>query len=119
MIKNLKVVASILAFSLLIYTSCAMSSFVLTGQKLPPLSEDAHVDVIMRAIPTYKVVQIGIVKIQRGSLEQQIEKAKKVARMNGGDVLILTEVGQGVDYNKGMADTYDIRTFEVSKKVKE
>lgn len=101
----------------LFFIGCAMSNFTLTGNKYPPLSEDAQVAVIMRAVPDYKVEQIGIVNLQCGMERQCVEKAQKVARQNGGDVVVLVKTDTGFMYNQGMATTYYIHTYEVCKKV--
>lgn len=119
-----KILLLVLAISLMV-ASCATSSYSQTGKAYPELPEDTHVDVIMRAVPDYKVEQIGIVKISGGTLDMQIKKAKKVALKKGGNVLILAEVGTGVssqpNYSTGGTDvsTYDIRTFEVARKIEE
>jgi hypothetical protein len=113
----------LLVIVFIIFIGCVRASFVLTGTTYPPLYEDAQVDVVMRAIPEYKVQQIGIVTLKGGDLKKQIEKAKKIARENGGDVLILSEIGLGLSSQPNFitgghhVGTYEIRTFEVSKKV--
>lgn len=104
-----------LVLIIFLFIGCVSTSFSRTGNIFPPLAEDAHVDVIMRAAPDYKVQQIGIVNLQGGDLEAQIEEAKIIARENGGDVIILSEVGRG----RGRYDDFDIRTFEISKKILE
>jgi len=104
-------------FSLLLFMQCAMASYTRTGKKYSQLPVNTHVDVIMRAVPNYKVEQIGIVKLQGGTLNMQIEKAKKIARKNGANVIILTEVGTGISSSGGNVQTYEIRTFEVAKKI--
>jgi hypothetical protein len=97
--------------------------FVKTGNVYPALALDANVDVIMRAVPDYKVEQIGIITVEGGDIETQIENVKKVAREKGGNVVVLTEVKQGVMTNKNVSTggtdvmVYDIRTFEIAKKV--
>ncbi len=52
-------------------------------------------------------------------MNMQLEKVKEIARQQGGDVIILTESGSGVSYSPGTgeASSYEIRTFEISKKV--
>lgn len=84
---------------------------------------DAEVDVIMRAIPDYKFEQIGIVTLTAGTIQEQVEKVKIIARQNGGNVAVLAEVKQGVTTTPNMAtggtmvSVYDIRTFEIGRKV--
>jgi hypothetical protein len=97
-------------FTLIFLVSC--SSFTLTGTKYPPLPENAQIDVIMRAVPNYKVEQIGVLENRCGLEKQCIENAKKVARENGGDVVILTTVTTVAD----QSGIYKIMAWEISKK---
>lgn len=88
------------------------SSFTLTGTKYSPLPENAQVDVIMRAVPSYKVEQIGILENRCGIDKQCIENAKKIARENGADVVILTNLT--TVYDQG--GVWKIMNWEISKK---
>ncbi len=117
-ILNILFILSLLALTIF-FTACVSASFMQTGKKYPPLAKDAQVDVIFRAVPSYKVIQIGIVTLKGGLLNDHIKKAKEIARQNGGDVIILTATGSQSRYNAntGSVSTYEVRTFEISKKV--
>ncbi len=54
-------------------TDCAMGSLTITGRSYPPLAETEPIDVIMRAVPDYQVVLIGIVEVPCGQLNHCIE----------------------------------------------
>lgn len=118
------VILGVTALSLFLVSCFFGAEFVKTGKTYPPLARTAHVDVIMRAVPTYKFEQIGIVTVRAGDLTYQIEKVKEIARKNGANVVILTESKQGIDGSAsritGTASvtTYDIRTFEIGKQVR-
>lgn len=113
----MKQIFTLFALTLLLTVGCALSSFTRTGTATyPPLPETAQVDVILRSIPTYSIEPIGVVRVQGGTTGMQIEKAQKIARENGGNVIVLAEVG--IAYNSD-GSAYEIRTFEVARKVEE
>lgn len=73
----------ILFFSL---CSCTYSKFVLTGSNYEPLPEDKEVKVIPWGNQAdYEV--IGVAEIGESDIETRVEEAKKIARMNGGDII--------------------------------
>jgi hypothetical protein len=89
------------------------SSFTLTGNKYPALADDARVQVIMRAVPDYKVEQIGILSTECFMEKDCIVKAQKIARQNGGDVVVLSE--SGIVYRGDAA--MQVRVWEICKMV--
>lgn len=66
--------------------SCTYSKFVLTGSQHDPLPEDKQVKVIPWGNQAdYEV--IGVAEIGESDIETRVEEAKRIARMNGGDVI--------------------------------
>nr|WP_225913461.1 hypothetical protein [Leptospira yasudae] len=115
-------------------TNCvtALGNVTITGKNYPPLAETDHIDVIMRAVPDYRVEQIGIVEVRCGQLNHCIEYVKGKARESGADVIILADSGTvtSVSYHGGTqagntstpgrvsSNTHQVQTWEISKKIK-
>ncbi|PJZ70246.1 hypothetical protein CH373_12490 [Leptospira perolatii] len=105
--------------SLFVLASCVSGSFTRTGRVYPALPENAQVDVVMRSTPDYKFEVIGMAEMKGGTLDMQLEKARAIARENGGDVLILAETStQYYMGANGQVSSADIRTFEIAKRIK-
>jgi hypothetical protein len=115
--RKLTIIGTVVFFLAINLASCAMGSFTRTGKIYPPLNENAQVDVVMRSKPDYKYELIGMAEIQGGSLDQQLNKARKIARENGGDVIILVETGTNYNVSNGQVQSYDVRSFEIAKKI--
>ncbi len=97
-----------------LFFSCAsysIDNFIQTGKTFSPFPESEEVDVVMRAVPSYKVIPIGLIKIcyQVNLSEDGITELKKVARSKGGNVIALFESG----YEAG----YKYSIYEVARKV--
>jgi hypothetical protein len=103
----------IVVAAMILITGC--DSFTVTGKKYPALADDALVQVIMRAVPDYKVEQIGILSTECFSEKDCIVKAQKVARKNGGDVIVLSQAGIKYYDNTPM----QLRIWEICKIVME
>lgn len=121
------------------FWGCMSVSYSQLGNKYESLPEDTPVKVFIGEIPDFKVEQIGIVQIEKSSLDNQIEKAKEIAREKGGDIIILIERTRGAEanvqpYTGGYATSgggfnlygggghykeYDIRTFKIVRRVRE
>ena len=98
-------------------SSCVIADFTRTGRTYSPLDKNAHVDVVMRGAPDYRTTKVGIVTVKGGSLSMQLDKAREVARRHGGNCLVLVESGTGLNVSDSGAQTYQIRTFEVHRKL--
>nr|WP_232380667.1 hypothetical protein [Leptospira ainlahdjerensis] len=117
--------------ALLNVTSCATGNLTITGKTYPPLLEADSIDVIMRAIPDYRVEQIGIVEVRCGQMTHCIEYVKEKAREIGADVIILAESGSvtSVSYHGGTqagntstpghlsSSAHQVQTWELAKKI--
>ncbi|MBN8222896.1 MAG: hypothetical protein J0L53_18425 [Spirochaetes bacterium] len=108
----------ILAALALALSSCAMGSFTRTGNNYPALAEDARVDVVMRSKPDYKYEVIGMAEVKGGTLEMQLDKARAIARENGGDVIIIVETGTNYQVTGDQLNSYDVRVFEVARRIR-
>jgi hypothetical protein len=98
MIKNM----TLITISILLLFSCAttksfksyeMDKFILTGNVFPPLPDTETVDIILRAVPEYKVITIGQIRVYGIVDEDGINELKKLARSKGGNVVALAETG--------------------------
>nr|WP_246846766.1 hypothetical protein [Leptospira barantonii] len=115
-------------------TNCvtALGNVTVTGKNYPALAETDPIEVVMRAVPEYKVEQIGIVEVRCAQLNHCIEYVKGKAREVGADVIILASTGtvttvstQPVVNHAGNAPTHghtsysshQVQTWEISKKV--
>nr|WP_165783217.1 hypothetical protein [Leptospira barantonii] len=114
-------------------TNCvtALGNVTLTGKNYPPLTETDPIDVVMRAVPDYRVEQIGIVEVRCAQLNHCIEYVKGKAREVGADVIILADSGTvtSVSYHPGSqagnastpgrvsSSSHQVQTWEISKKV--
>ena len=67
--------------------SCVSATFVLTGNKYSPLSENDEVKVVSWG-DKGKYEVIGLVDIGESTLESRVEKAKEIARENGADAIM-------------------------------
>lgn len=122
------------AFTLLLsFANCitAMGNLTVTGKNYPPLAETDHIEVIMRAVPEYKVEQIGIVEVRCAQLNHCIEYVRGKAREAGADVIILVDSGTvtSVSYQPGSqagnsstpgrvsSSSHEVQTWEISKKI--
>ncbi|PJZ59082.1 LA_1841 family salt-regulated protein [Leptospira barantonii] len=111
--------------------NCATGNVTITGRNYPALTETDHIDVVMRAVPEYKVEQIGIVEVRCGQLSHCIEYVKEKAREVGADVIILAESGTvtSVSYQPGAqagntstpgrvsSNSHEVQTWEIAKKI--
>ncbi|WP_406600680.1 LA_1841 family salt-regulated protein [Leptospira sanjuanensis] len=137
MTTNVRKYGMIFAFILIALfnvTNCvtALGNVTITGKNYPPLAETDPIDVIMRAVPDYRVEQIGIVEVRCGQLNHCIEYVKGKARESGADVIILAESGSvtSVNYHAGTQagntstpgrlsfNTHQVQTWELAKKIK-
>ncbi|HNV46234.1 MAG TPA: hypothetical protein PLE73_03945 [Spirochaetota bacterium] len=91
--------------------SCISIDFVKTGKTYTALKPNADVIVFHRSAPTERYEEIGILRIDGGSLSKRIEVAKKVARQNGGNGLVPR--GSGSDALRSV----DSKIFEHESKV--
>jgi len=116
--KNRVIIGLVALFLFSYLAACTMGSFTKTGNSYPALSEDAQVDVVMRSKPDYKYEVLGIAEVKGGSLDMQLDKARAIARENGGDVVIMAETGSNYQITNGQLNSYDVRTFEVARRIK-
>lgn len=134
-----KIPAVLIIALITIFIGCMSVSYSQLGNKYESLPEDTPVKVFIAETPKFEIEQIGIVQIEKGSLDRQIEKAKEIARDKGGDVIILIERTRGAEanvqpYTGGYATSgggfnlygggghykeYDIRTFKIARRVRE
>lgn len=134
MTTNVRKYGMIFAFVWIVFLnviSCATGNLTITGKKYPPLVEADPIDVIMRAVPDYRVEQIGIVEVRCGQMTHCIEYVKEKAREIGADVIILAESGSvtSVSYHAGTqagntstpghlsSNTHQVQTWELAKKI--
>ncbi|EQA55337.1 hypothetical protein LEP1GSC052_2676 [Leptospira kmetyi serovar Malaysia str. Bejo-Iso9] len=109
----------------------ALGNVTITGKNYPALTETDHIEVIMRAVPDYKVEQIGLVEVRCAQLNYCVEYVKGKAREVGADVIILANTGTVTTVSTqpgshaGNASTpghvsyssHQVQTWEISKKV--
>ena len=78
-------------------TSCVSSQFTLTGTSYPPLAENSQIKVILtKNTAGLEYEEIGLISVKHddfSSMNAAIEKAKKIARANGGNMIMLISSG--------------------------
>ena len=99
--------------------SCTYSKFVLTGNKYDSFSEDKEVKVIPWGNQAdYDV--IGVAEIGESDIETRINEAKRIARINGGDIIAPKGIEPGDSSEEGDVG-YRLQSFMIlkSREVKE
>ncbi|GEM_PF-481466 len=102
------------AFSLFLFGCVTQSKFVLTGVKHEALPENAEVKVVNWGDSgSYEI--IGIVDVGQYSLNERIEEAKRLARLNGGDVIMPKGLRGDESREKIDREGYLVQSFLVMK----
>ncbi len=88
----------------------SIDDIIVTGATLPPLPESENVDVILRAVPDYKVQTIGQVRVHGIIDENGMNELKQHVRSKGGNVIALVETGRN-------ARGFQFSVYEIAKRV--
>ncbi|MCU0821560.1 MAG: hypothetical protein MUC95_03690 [Spirochaetes bacterium] len=115
----MKILTKYIICIFILICSCTYSKFVLTGNKYDPYVEDRDVKVIPWGNQSEYDV-IGIAEIGESDIESRISEAKRIARLNGGDVIAPKGIESGDSAELGDVG-YRLQSFMIlkSREVKE
>ena len=109
----MKKIAKCILCAFILLCSCTYSKFVLTGNKYDPIPEDKDIKVIPWGNQAdYDI--IGIAEIGESDIESRINEAKRIARINGGDVIAPKGIEAG-ESSEEVDVGYRLQSFMILK----